>query len=100
MEALFLALGLGMPGAAMVDENALPHEPGFELGVSHGAQPSPGWAVIHEHSLGQAVGPKATDEFFFDSSCLVVIAGGKHQAESGMIVQHGQRMAPGTGGQG
>ena len=90
VEALVLALGLGMVGAAVGDADAEPHQPHGEHGVGLAAGVAPRRAVVHQHRLGQPVAPEDGAQPLAHRLRALVGAGGERERVARVVVEHRQ----------
>ena len=93
MEALLLALGLGMMGPAVQHPDAEPHQPDAEAGQRLAARIAPGRTVVHQHGRRQAIAAEGFFQMAAHRLALLVAAGRQHQIVARMVVERGQRMA-------
>ena len=93
MEALFLALGLGMAGPAVHDAHAKPGEPDAEAGQRLAARIAPRRTAVHQHGERQAIAAKGLFQMAAHRLALLISTGREHQIVAGMVVERSQRMA-------
>src|ERR1700674_289130 len=99
MKAFVLALGLRMVGPAVRHAHAQAHKPYRKRRERAATGITPGSAIVHEHRIGQPVTSKHRDQAFARRPILLRAAGLHAQSVTGMVVDHGQRMAaPAPGG--
>ena len=97
MEALVLALRLGMVRPAMADPDAMAQQPDRERGVRLSAAVAPRRAVVHQHRTRQAVAAKQRGQAIANRAVLLVAARLDAQRITRVIVEHRQRMAAPAG---
>lgn len=97
VEALDLALGLGMDGPAMPRLDSQPGQPRFEAGEAAHPGRAPGAAVVAEDGLGQAVLAEDRCQQGLHGGQLLVVAGTERQREAGVVIEQAPGMdAPGA----
>ena len=79
MEALLLALGLGMMRPAVQHPDAEPHQPDAEAGQRLAARIAPGRTVVHQHGQRQAIAAEGFFQMAAHRLALLVPAGRQHQ---------------------
>src|SRR5439155_11281685 len=92
MEALVLALGLGMVRPTVTDSDAQPQQPNRQGRMLVLTITSPGRTVVHQHPLRQTITAKSGGQSFFYRGGLLIAAGLQTQRIARVIVEHSQRM--------
>ena len=93
VETLILAQGLRMIGTGIGYANAEPDQPGHQRRIRAVQGIAPRRAVIHGNALWQSVATEAGGQMRLHRMTLFVDARLQAQVKTGMIVEHGQRMA-------
>ena len=99
VEALDLALGLGMGGRPCHGLDAEAQQPGFQRGQPALPGRAPGRAVVGQDGAGQPIAPKHRGQVGLDGVLLLVGAGGQAQREARVVVEH-VRDGPGRSSRG
>ena len=100
MEALVLAQGLGVIGAAVADGDAQAQQPDPERGVGIARPVAPRRAVVEHHAPRQAVTLERGHQAGLDRGPALVRAGLQTEREARMVIEQGERMAaPGVVGE-
>ena len=94
MKALILAIGLWMVRTAKADLDTQSDQPDCQPGqLSRLAGGSPGRAVIRIDADRQTIAPEYIDQSSLNRAGALSATGLQGEIETGMIIQHGQRMA-------
>jgi hypothetical protein len=91
MEALVLALGLRMIGAAMTNPDTEPDQPQAQAGGGQIAV-APRRAVVHQYGGRQPIAAKHPGQRLLHGGPGLVGAGLKQHGEARMVIEHGQWM--------
>lgn len=99
VEALVLALGLGVQGASVDDLDTLAQEPEPE-GTHLGVRRAPGRAVVAEDLAWQAVKLEGAQQVLAHAEACFVGTGSQADQEARVVVKDGERMAAPARGEG
>lgn len=91
VKSLVLSLGLRVRGPAMDNTDSQADQPDGKM--SMGAIKTPGRTIVHQHALGETIGPEYISQFFRYSFRSLIAAGLYAKGKSRMIVNYCQRMA-------
>src|SRR6478672_2035284 len=96
MEALELAVGLGMIRPAVADTDAQAQQPNSQIrqAVSRGARTAPGRAIVGIDAYWQAIAVKGASKRLLHGGRVGAATSAQHQVEAGMIIHERERMAP------
>src|ERR1700740_3636842 len=93
METLVLALGLRMMRTRINDVDAKFEQPDAKLGPPHFGASTPRHAVVDQEGVRKAVAAKRSFEMLLNRLTPLVGTGLQAQGITGMVVDHGERVA-------